>query len=118
MGEWSLAHQGVLFMDEWSEFSRDSLEACRVPMETGQIALARASGSTILDASPLVITALNPCPCGKHTSKSAKCFYSPSEARAYVGKLSGPFADRFAIHLEMGEEVENMAKVDDFSRFL
>lgn len=118
LGEWSLAHQGVLFMDERPEFSRDSLEACRVPMETGQIALARASGSTILDASPLVIAALNPCPCGKHTSKSAKCFCSPSEARAYVGKLSGPIADRFAIHLEMGEEVVNMAKVDDFSRFL
>ena len=105
-------------MDEWPEFSRDSLEACRVPMETGQIALERASGSTILDASPLVIVALNPCPCGKHTSKSEKCFCSPSEARAYVGKLSGPIADRFAIHLEMSEEVVNMAKVDDFSRFL
>ena len=87
-------------------------------METDQIALARASGSTILDASPLVIAALNPCPCGKHTSKSAKCFCSRSEARAYVGKLSGPIADRFAIHLEMGEDVVIMAKVDDFSRFL
>ena len=69
LGEWSLAHQGVLFMDVWPEFSRDSLEACRVPMETGQIDLERASGSTILDASPLVIAAPNPCPCGKHTSK-------------------------------------------------
>ena len=87
-------------------------------METGQIALERASGSTILDASPLVIVALNPCPCGKHTSKSEKCFCSPSEARAYVGKLNGPIADHFAIHLEMSEEVVNMAKVDDFSRFL
>lgn len=104
LGEWSLAHQGVLFLDEWPEFSRNTLEACRLPMETGTIALARAAGSTELPASALLIAALNPCPCGRLTDTTHQCFCTPSETRGYLKKLSGPVADRFGLHLELGHE--------------
>jgi magnesium chelatase family protein len=107
-GEWSLAHRGVLFLDEWPEFSRGALEACRVPMETGIVALARAAGNIKLPAKALLIAALNPCPCGRLTDEFNVCICAPSEVRRYLKKLSGPVADRFAIHIELGNERENL----------
>jgi magnesium chelatase family protein len=103
-GEWSLAHKGILFLDEWSEFTRSALEACRIPMETGIIALARAAGSIELPAKALLIAALNPCPCGRFTDEFGGCFCSSSEVKSYLKKLSGPVADRFSIHIELGNE--------------
>lgn len=120
-GEWSLAHQGVLFMDEWPEFSRNSLEACRLPMESGSIALARAAGSIELPARALLIAALNPCPCGRLTDANHNCFCTPSETRGYLKKLSGPVADRFGLHIELGHERDVKYEfdeiIDGFSAF-
>ena len=127
IGEWSLAHHGVLFLDEWPEFSRNALEACRLPMETGHIALARAAGSLELPARALLIAALNPCPCGRLTDPGHQCFCTPSETRGYLKKLSGPVADRFGLHVELGHErdvkyesneiIDGFRSVlDDFSR--
>jgi len=103
-GAWSLAHHGVLFLDEFAEFSRGTLEACRAPLETGIISLARAAGSTTLPASALLIAAMNPCPCGRGNGDNASCDCQSSEIRRYRRKISGPIADRIAIHLELGHE--------------
>ena len=105
-GAWSLAHQGVLFLDEWPEFSRTALEACRVPMETGRVVLSRAAGSVELPSKALLIAALNPCPCGQITKTNGICFCTPGEVRKYLKKVSGPVADRFVIHVELGNEVK------------
>ena len=105
-GAWSLAHQGVLFLDEWPEFSRAALESCRVPMETGRVALSRAAGSVELPSKALLIAALNPCPCGQLTKTNGICFCTPGEVRKYLKKVSGPVADRFVIHVELGNEVK------------
>lgn len=116
-GEWTLAHLGVLFLDEWSEFSRSALEACRVPMESGSVALARAAGSLEMPAKALLIAALNPCPCGRLTEEYAKCYCSPGEVRRYLKKLSGPVADRFSIHIELGNERWIEEKSDKTSHY-
>ena len=105
-GAWSLAHQGVLFLDEWPEFSRTALESCRVPMETGRVALSRAAGSIELPSEALLIAALNPCPCGQITKTNGICFCTPGEVRKYLQKVSGPVADRFVLHIEVGNEVK------------
>ena len=114
-GAWSLAHHGILFLDEFAEFSRGTLEACRAPLETGMISLARAAGSTMLPASALLIAAMNPCPCGRGNGDNASCDCPSSEIRRYRRKISGPIADRIAIHLELGHEsndnIENGAKI-------
>lgn len=113
LGEWSLAHQGVLFLDEWPEFSRTALEACRHTMETSTIALARAAGSIELPANALLIAALNPCPCGRLTDTTQNCFCSPSETSGYLKKLSGPVADRFGLHVELGHERDEKFNFED-----
>lgn len=113
-GAWSLAHHGILFLDEFAEFSRGTLEACRAPLESGVISLARAAGSTTLPASALLIAAMNPCPCGRGNGDNASCDCQSSEIRRYRRKISGPIADRIAIHLELGHEInesiENVTK--------
>ena len=114
-GAWSLAHHGILFLDEFTEFSRGALEACRSPLESRIISVARATGSTTLPASTLLIAAMNPCPCGRGNGNNASCDCQSGEIRRYRRKISGPIADRIAIHLELGHEMkdnmENGAKV-------
>lgn len=104
-GSWSLAHHGVLFLDEFAEFSRGTLEACRSPLESHTISLVRAAGSSELPASALLIAALNPCPCGRGTGRVKSCSCQESEIKRYLRKVSGPVADRIAIHLELGHEI-------------
>ena len=104
-GSWSLAHNGVLFLDEFAEFTRGTLEACRMPLETHSISLARASGTTELPASALLIAALNPCPCGRGLGRKNTCACQDAEVKRYLNKISGPLADRIAIHIEVGHEV-------------
>ncbi len=106
-GAWSLAHNGILFLDEFAEFSRGTLESCRAPLESGIISLARAAGSTTLPASALLIAAMNPCPCGRGNGDNASCDCQPSEIRRYRRKISGPISDRIAIHLELGHEIND-----------
>lgn len=95
-GEITLAHRGVLFLDELGEFSRASLEALRQPLEEGRVTIARARGSLTLPARFQICAAANPCPCG-HGEGSERCSCTPERIRAYAARLSGALADRFDI---------------------
>lgn len=97
-GEITLAHRGVLFLDELGEFSRASLEALRQPLEEGRVTIARARGSVTLPAGFQVCAAANPCPCG-HGGGSERCNCRPEQIRSYAARLSGALADRFDIAL-------------------
>lgn len=101
-GEFSLAHRGVLFLDEILEFSRDALEALREPMESGVVMLSRAKRVLELPAQFQLIAAMNPCPCGYQGDPRRACRCSAEQVRRYRGKLSGPLIDRIDMHLEMG----------------
>jgi magnesium chelatase family protein len=100
-GEISLAHGGVLFLDELPEFNRRALEALREPLETGKISIARAGRSAEFPASFQLIAAMNPCPCGFAGDPERDCRCSPEQIRRYRGKISGPFIDRIDIAVEL-----------------
>lgn len=102
-GEISLAHHGVLFLDELPEFQRSVLETLREPLESGKISIARASQQVNFPAAFQLIAAMNPCPCGYATSKVKNCRCSIQQIQQYQRKLSGPFLDRIDIHLEVAE---------------
>jgi magnesium chelatase family protein len=98
-GEVSLAHNGVLFLDELAEFRRSSLEALRQPLEDGELTIARARSRATFPARPIVAAAVNPCPCGHAGDPSGRCACSPESVRAYRGRLSGPLLDRIDLHV-------------------
>ncbi|MFZ5392059.1 MAG: YifB family Mg chelatase-like AAA ATPase [Patescibacteria group bacterium] len=100
-GEISLSHRGVLFLDEFPEFSRFALEALRQPLEDGIITISRASASLQFPASFILIAAMNPCPCGNFTDRDKKCVCSPMKILNYQKKISGPLLDRIDLHLEV-----------------
>lgn len=100
-GEISLAHCGVLFLDELPEFARAVLEALREPMETGKITISRAAEQVDFPARFQLIAAMNPCPCGYLGHKSGKCHCTPDQILRYRGRLSGPFLDRVDMRIEM-----------------
>ncbi|MEG0001974.1 MAG: YifB family Mg chelatase-like AAA ATPase [Comamonas sp.] len=100
-GEISLAHHGVLFLDEFPEFSRAALEALREPMETGRITIARAAQRAEFPARFQLIAAMNPCPCGFWGSALRRCRCTPDQVARYQGKLSGPLLDRIDLHVEV-----------------
>ncbi|MCI4439624.1 YifB family Mg chelatase-like AAA ATPase [Tibeticola sp.] len=100
-GEISLAHQGVLFLDELPEFPRAALEALREPLETGQIRIARAARRAEFPARFQLIAAMNPCPCGWLGSSVRHCRCTPDQVARYQGKLSGPLLDRIDLHVEV-----------------
>ena len=100
-GEISLAHHGVLFLDELPEFPRHALEALREPLETGRIRISRAARQTDCPASFQLVAAMNPCPCGYFGDPQRSCGYSCEKARRYQAKLSGPLLDRIDLHLEV-----------------
>jgi magnesium chelatase family protein len=100
-GEISLAHEGVLFLDEMPEFSRASLEALREPLESGQISISRAAQRAIFPARFQLIGAMNPCLCGHLGSRQKACRCTPDQVARYQGKLSGPLLDRIDIHVEV-----------------
>ncbi len=100
-GEISLAHEGVLFLDELPHFPRASLEALREPLETGQISISRAAQRATFPARFQLIAAMNPCQCGHLGSRVKACKCTPDQVDRYQGKLSGPLLDRIDIHVEV-----------------
>ncbi len=100
-GEISLAHHGVLFLDELPEFDRRALEALREPLESGRITVARAAAAVVYPAALQLIAAMNPCPCGYDGDAKVACRCTPDRIQRYRGRVSGPLAERIDIHLEM-----------------
>ena len=100
-GEVSLAHNGVLFLDELPEFPRNVLEVMRQPLEDRQVTIARASMSLTFPAAFMLAAAMNPCPCGYFNDKSRECHCTPPMIQRYVAKVSGPLLDRIDIHIEV-----------------
>jgi magnesium chelatase family protein len=98
-GEITLAHNGVLFLDELTEFHRNVLECLRQPIEEGRIVIARANATCTYPARFQLVAAMNPCPCGYAGSASAECRCTPIQVRRYLSKVSGPLIDRIAIHV-------------------
>jgi magnesium chelatase family protein len=100
-GEISLAHHGVLFLDELPEFARAVLEALREPLETGVVAVSRAAVQTQYPAAFQLVAAMNPCPCGRLGDPSGSCRCTPAQVRGYRARISGPLLDRFDLHVEV-----------------
>jgi len=100
-GEVSLAHNGLLFLDELPEFPRNVLEVMRQPLEDHTVTIARASMSLSFPARFMLAAAMNPCPCGYFNDKSRQCMCTPPMIQRYVAKISGPLLDRIDIHIEV-----------------
>ncbi len=100
-GEISLAHQGILFLDELTEFQRGPLEALRQPLESKEVCIARAQQSITFPASFLLVAAFNPCPCGYYGDKKRECTCSAQQVKRYLEKLSGPLLDRVDLQIHV-----------------
>ncbi len=116
-GEISLAHHGVLFLDELPEFSRSSIEVMRQPLEEGSVTIARAAGTFCYPARFQLVASMNPCPCGYRGSRSNECRCDDSTVAKYVSKLSGPLLDRIDVQIEIGRvPFDDMIRVDGAER--
>jgi magnesium chelatase family protein len=100
-GEVSLAHQGVLFLDELAEFRRGALEALRQPLEDGIVTISRAQAKATFPARPLVVAAMNPCACGYRGDGTSRCGCTAERVQSYRARLSGPLLDRLDIHVAL-----------------
>ncbi len=100
-GEISLAHNGVLFLDELPEFKRNVLEVLRQPLESGSVTVSRAAGSFTFPASLMLVAAMNPCPCGHYGNIQRTCRCSPPQIQRYRARISGPLLDRIDLHVEV-----------------
>jgi magnesium chelatase family protein len=100
-GEISLAHNGVLFLDELPEFDRGVLEVLREPIESGHIVISRAARQSEFPARFQLVAAMNPCPCGHLGDQAATCRCTPERVASYRGRISGPLLDRIDLHVEV-----------------
>ncbi len=109
-GEISLSHRGVLFLDEFPEFSRNVLENLRQPLEDGVVTVARVHSTASFPAQFTLVAAQNPCPCGYYSDPTKTCICSPNQIMKYQKKISGPLLDRIDLHVEVGRiEYEKLA---------
>lgn len=100
-GEISMAHNGILFLDELPEFNRRTLEVLRQPLEDRIVTISRALNSSTFPANFMLVAALNPCPCGYRTDPRRDCHCTPPQIERYMGKISGPLLDRIDLHVEV-----------------
>ena len=116
-GEISLAHNGVLFLDELPEFKRSVLEVMRQPLEDRKVTIARAKASVDYPASFMLIAAMNPCPCGYYNHPEKECVCGPGVVQKYLSKVSGPLLDRIDLHVEVTpvnfDELSSLRKSED-----
>lgn len=116
-GEISLAHHGVLFLDELPEFSRAAIEVMRQPLEEGIVTIARAAGTFTYPARFMLVASMNPCPCGYRGTRSAECRCDDAAVAKYVSKLSGPLLDRIDLQIEVSRVAfDDMARTEHGER--
>ena len=113
-GEISLAHGGVLFLDELPEYKRSALESLRQPLEDGVITISRSGGTVTYPASFMLCASMNPCPCGNYGSKKRRCTCTPNDIRRYRARVSGPLLDRIDIQVEVdGVEYDDLVSTEN-----
>ncbi len=108
-GEISLAHRGVLFLDEFPEFRKDAIEAMRQPLEDGVFTVSRVAGSATFPSSAMLVASMNPCKCGYYGDTARECTCTVQSIHQYLSKISGPMLDRFDIHIQVSSvKFENL----------